>query len=95
MFPFCCHFISDPQARALQEEFLRLQQQFLTLQLQATAHQQQTQQNNSQVPVQQQQTNESGDQEETGSAPSSLIVQEVKHERSESVDNSPKDQIQR
>ena len=37
MFPFCCHFISDPQARALQEEFLRLQQQFLTLQLQATS----------------------------------------------------------
>ena len=37
MFPFCCHFISDPQARALQEEFLRLQQQFLTLQLQTTS----------------------------------------------------------
>jgi hypothetical protein len=89
MFPFCCHFISDPQARALQEEFLRLQQQFLTLQLQATAHQQQ---NNSQVPVQQQLTNESVDQGETGSAPSSLIVQEVKHERSESVENPPKAQ---
>lgn len=76
-----CYF-SEPQARALQEEFLRLQQQLLTLQLQVA--QQQSAKPSPETTV----TEEPSSIEQVNEQPSSIVVvDEIKEPVMKSIDS--------